>query len=128
MILRVEVGEGLDETVGDAMLLVELDGTLDGLVTDDIAMGKVLGNNAASGLLLLCNLIALTLLLLLVVAAIVLAAAGGTGDLNLSSTKLCIIEEQGSLGRGLLLEGYSGILGRLGLGNFEAGDLTAAMD
>jgi len=107
------------------MFLVELDGALNGLVTDNVAVGKVLGDNAASGLLLLCDLVALTLALLLVVAAIILAAAGSAGDLNLSGTKLCVVEEQGSLGRGFLLEGYGGILSGLGLGDIEAGDLAA---
>jgi len=107
------------------MLLVELDGALNGLVTDNVAMGKVFSNNAASGLLLLCDLVALTLALLLVVAAIILVATGGAGDLNLSGTKLCVVEEQGSLGRGFLLEGYGRILSGLNLGDIKAGDLAA---
>jgi hypothetical protein len=106
------------------MLLVEFDSTLDSLVANNISVSKVLGNDTAARLLLLGDLVAVTLSLVLVVAAIILVATSGRGDLNLSSTKLGIVEEQGSLGSGFLLEGYGGILGGLGLGDIEGGDLA----
>ena len=40
----VDVGE---ETTGDAVLLVELDGTLEDLVGEDVALGEVLGGDFA---------------------------------------------------------------------------------
>jgi hypothetical protein len=125
MVLLIEVGESLDKAVGDTVLLVELDSTLDGLVTDNVAVGKVFSNDAASWLLLLGDLVAITLSLILVVAAIIFVAASGAGDLNLSSAELGIVEEQGSLGRGFLLEGYGRILSGLSFGDVEAGDLAA---
>ena len=125
MVLLVEAGEGVDEAVGDTMFLVELNSTLDGLITDNVAVGKIFCNNAASGLLFLGDLIAVTLSLVLVVAPIILVAASGTGDLNLSGTKLGIVEEEGSLSSGFLFEGYGRILSGLSFGDFETGDLAA---
>jgi hypothetical protein len=59
------------------MPLVEIDGSLDCLVSKDVAMGEVFGDNAASWLLLLGNLIAVTLSVLCEVASIILSAARG---------------------------------------------------
>ena len=46
LVLCVELGEGIGEAVGDTMLVVEGNGTLDGGVADHVAMGEVLGNDA----------------------------------------------------------------------------------
>lgn len=124
MILGVELGESLDEAAAYTMLLVEFDGTLNGLITDSVSVGKVFSNDTAAGLLLLGDLIAVSLGFVLVVASIVIVATSGAGDLNLSGTELCVVEEEGSLGSGFLLEGYSGILSGLGFGDIEAGDLS----
>jgi hypothetical protein len=59
------------------MLLIEINGTLDGLVTKNIAVGKVLGDNAAAGFLFLGNFITVTLGVLCEVASIVIGAARG---------------------------------------------------
>lgn len=108
------------------MLLVEFDSTLNGSVSNNVTVGKVFSNDPASWLLLLGDLVTLTLGLGLVVASIVFVAASSTRDLNLSGTKLGVVEEEGSLGCGFLLEGYGRILGGIGLGDIEAGDLSAA--
>lgn len=97
---------------------------MNSLVADNISVGKVFGNDTAAGLLLLGDIIAVTLGLVLVMVTIILIVARGAGDLDLGGTELGIVEEQGSLGSGLLLEGYGGLLGRVGLGDIEAGDLS----
>lgn len=57
------------------MLLVQVNGTLDSSVTDGVAVGKVLCNNAGTGLLLLGDFVAITLSVRLVMASIII---GGT--------------------------------------------------
>ena len=66
-----------DEAGGDTMLLVEIDGTLDCLVSKDITMGEVLGDDTASWLLLLGDLITVTLSVLSEVASVIFGAARG---------------------------------------------------
>jgi len=124
MVLGIKLVESLEEAVAYTMLLVKFDSTLDSLVANNISMSKVFGNDTASGLLLLGDLVTVTLGLVLVVVAIVLVATSGTGDLNLSGTKLGIVKEEGSLGSGFLLEGYGRILGGLSFGDLEAGNLA----
>jgi len=124
VVFLVDTVKGLEEAAGDTVLLVKLDGTLDGLVADNVTVGKILGNNAASRLLLLSDLVAITLSLVFVVAAIVLVVAAGAGDFHLMGTKLGVVEEQSSLGCSFLLERYGRILSRLNCGDFEVGDLA----
>ncbi len=58
------------------MLLVEIDGTLNSLVTKNITVGKVFGDDTAAWLLLLGNLVTVTLGILCEVASIVIGATG----------------------------------------------------
>lgn len=124
MVLGIELVEGLEEAAADTVLLVEIDGTLNGGITHNVSMSKVLSNDAAAGLLLLGDVVALTLGVGLVVASIILVATCGAGNLNLSSTKLGVVEEEGSLGSGFLLESNGGRLSRISFGDLEAGDLA----
>lgn len=110
------------------MLLVQIDGTLSSLVADDIAMSQILSNDAGSWLLLLSDLIAITLSLLCIVASIILARASGTGDLDVSGTKLGVVEEESSLRGGLLFESYGGFLGLAGRLDLNAGNLTTVTE
>lgn len=96
----VELLQGQGEAIANAVLLVEGEGTLDGLVADHVAMGEVFGHNAGAGLVLLCNV------LLMAAARGLLACtgAGGGGDVDRVGTELGVVEEQGRLGGALVLE------------------------
>lgn len=77
MVFRVDAVQSLDKAVGNSMLLIELDSTLDGLVANNVTVGKIFGNNAAAWLLFLGDLVTVTLSLWLVMAAIIFIAASG---------------------------------------------------
>lgn len=125
VVLLVQVLEGGEEAVGNAVLAVEVDGTLGGLVTNAVAVSEVLSNDARAGLLLLGELIAVALGLALVVAGIVIGRSAGARDLDVCATELSVVEEKGGLGSSLLLEGDGGLLGVAGLLDLEVGDLAA---
>lgn len=59
--------------------------------------------------------------------SIVFIGAGGAGDLNLVGSKLGVVEKEGSLGGGFLLEGHGSNLGRLCWADFEVGDFTTGV-
>jgi len=88
-------------------------------------MGKVLGDNAAAWLLLLGDIITITVDILGIVASIIFIVTSSTGNLDFSSTKFGVVEEEGSLGSGFLLKGHSGTLGLAGGSNLEVGNLAA---
>jgi hypothetical protein len=73
------------------MLLVEINGTLDGLISQNVTVGKILGDNAASWLLLLSDLVGVTLGVLCEVASIIIGAARGRCDLDFGGAKLCVV-------------------------------------
>jgi hypothetical protein len=123
-ILVVEALNGRDEAGGDTMFLVQINGTLDGLVTKGVSMSKVFSDNAASWLLLLSDLVTVTLGVLCEVASIIIGATGGRRNLDMSGTKLSVVQEEGCLGRGFLLEGYGRIMSLAGLSDFEVSDLA----
>ena len=55
LILALEIGQSRGKSVADAMFLVESNGILDGLVRDNIAMGKVFCNYTRTGLVFLAD-------------------------------------------------------------------------
>lgn len=124
MVLLIEVGEGGQEAVGNSVLGVEIDGLLDGLVTEYVAVGNVLSSDTGTGFLFLCDLIAVSLGVLCEVASIIIVRSSGAGNLNLCGTELGVVEEEGSLRGSLLFESYGGILRLSGLGDFDRADLT----
>lgn len=124
VVLGIEVLKGGEEAVGDAVLVVKVDGSLDGLVSYDVAMGHVLGDDAGSRLLLLRDLVAVSLGVLGEVASVVVVAAAGRSDLDVAGSELRVVEKEGRLGRGLLLECDGGTLGLLGGTEFDGADLT----
>lgn len=103
------------------MLLVEIQGALSSLVTDGVAVGEVLGDDAGSWLVLLGDLVGV----LGLGGWLVLPGALGTRDGDLSASKLGVVEEKSGLGSGLLLEGDGSSLGLAGWGDLDVGDLSA---
>jgi len=91
-VLVIEVRNGRDETAGDTVLLVKIDGTLDSLVTKNVSVSKILCDDTAAWLLLLGDLVAITLGLVCIVAAVILVGPCGTGNLDVGGTKLGVVE------------------------------------
>ena len=60
--LLVEVAERGGEALGESVLLVQVNSTGDGVVTEHVAVGKVLGDNARAGLVLLGDVVIFALL------------------------------------------------------------------
>lgn len=102
VILFVEVLEGGGEAGGDAVLVVEGDGFLDGAVGEDVAVREVLGYDAGAGLVFLGD-------------GVIfggghgffggggggggeVADGGSGGDVDLGGPELGVIEEEGGLG------------------------------
>lgn len=126
MVLFIQILDGRDEAGGDTMLLVEINGTLNGVVSENITVGKVFGYNAGSWLLLLSDIVTVTLSILCEVASIILGAARGRRDLDFGGTKLGVVQEKGSLCCCLLFEGNGRTLSLPGWSDFEVSDLATA--
>ena len=124
VVLLVEVLEGAKEAVGDAVLVIELEGALDRSITDDVAVGEVLGQNARTGLLLLRDIVRVAVLISLIVSAVVVGIATGTGDRELVGTKLSVVQEKSGLLGSFLLKGNLGGLGLAFGSDLEIGDLS----
>ena len=134
--------ERLQEFVGYTMLLVEINGALSSLITDNlkervsnglflqrvtriyVAMGQVLCNNATTWLFLLSDLICIALRFGSVVVSLLCAHAGSTAHFDLGSTKLGVVEQEGCLRGCLLFENDSGILRVTLWGDLDTGDLA----
>lgn len=108
------------------MLGVQINGTLNSNIAENVAVGKVFCNNAGSWLLLLGDVVAVTLSVGREVASIIIGGTGGAGDLHLCGTELSVVEKKGSLGCGLLLESYGSSLGGISRSDLEGGDLSTA--
>jgi hypothetical protein len=120
LVLGIELLEGRGEASADTVLLVESKSAFNGLVADGVAVGKVLGNDARAGLVILGK----------VFARVLLVGSGklstrkliercDSGDVNLVGTELGVVEEKSGLCSRLLLEGDgSGLdaVGGVGLG------------
>jgi hypothetical protein len=125
VVFCVEICDGGYEAVGDTMLLIKVDGTLNCMVAKHITVGEVLSNDSASRLLFLSDLVTITLGIVCKMTSIILAAASSTGNLYVGSSKLSVIEQKGSLGRRLFLKSYGRILGWLGRSDLKGSDLAA---
>ncbi len=90
-------------------------------------MGKVFGDDAASRLLLLRDLIAVSVIVLLEMTAIILGRSCGAGDLDLGAAKLCVIKKQGGFCGSFFLEGDGCFLGLPSRLDLEAGDLATVV-
>jgi hypothetical protein len=77
MVFLIQTLDSRDKAIGNTVLLVEINSTLNGLVSKDVAVSKILSDNAASWLLLLSDLITVTLGVLCEVASVILGAARG---------------------------------------------------
>lgn len=120
--LAIEVLESLQEAVGNAVLVVQVERTLRSLVANYVSVGKVLGDDTGTGLLLLGNLVAV----LLTVGFVEFLGSLGAGYRDLGLSKLGVVQEKCCLGRGLFLENDFGVLGLRGgaRGDFQGLDLS----
>lgn len=106
VVLAVELVELVEEACAHAMLVVQLDGALDGGVADHVALRQVLSNDARSRLLLLCDLVRVT---------VGVGGDGGVGVVrggtrcgshgDVRGAQLGVVEEQSGLGSGVLFYG-----------------------
>lgn len=99
LVLAVEVRESGGEAGRETVLVVERDGLLDRTVADDVAVGKVLSDNARARLVFLGDVV----VVLGFVARSGFAAGNvvkvvGARDMDLGGAKLGVIEEESSLG------------------------------
>lgn len=107
------------------MCVVKLDCPLDRGITDDVAVGEILGNNACAGLFLLRDLVGIPLSVSGGVLSIDGRRAACRLDGDVGRAELGVVQEEGGLGGGLLLEGDGrGLCLALGL-DVEAGNLAA---
>ena len=127
MIFIVQLIDSRDEVVADAMLLVEVDSTLDGLISKNVTMSKVFSYDTTARLLLLSDLVAIPLGVVSEVATIILGGSGGANNLDLGVAKLGVVEKESGLCSGLLLKGHGRVLGFACRLNLEAGDLATVM-
>lgn len=88
LVLVVEVLKGFQEATGNTMLMVEVERTLGSLVTDDITVGEIFGDNTRAGLLFLSNLVAVLFVMSIINFFGTLSAS--YGDLGLS--KLSVVK------------------------------------
>lgn len=99
VVLLVEVAQGGGEPRGEAMLLVQGDGLLDGIVTHHVPVRQILGDNAGPRLVFLGDVVLVFLLgaggggLL----AGELVDVGGGLDVDGGAAQLGLVEEQGGL-------------------------------
>lgn len=127
MELAIELVELGEEARRDAVLLVEVEGARDGGVADHVAVREVLGQDARARLLLLCDLVAVAVRGrdAIVARGLVGGEAGRGGYRDVRGAELGVVEEEGGLGGGVLLEGHGGGFGvAVGL-DVEAVDLAA---
>jgi hypothetical protein len=132
VVLAIELLKGLGEAVGDTVLLVERNGLLDGLVREDVAMGEVFCEDAASGLVLLCDVFGrVTFGVTSSLAGSDVLEVGSGSDVDLVGSELSVVEEESGLSGSLFFEAHSVRLGGriLGVGSDgEVGNLSTRKD
>lgn len=109
VVLAVQLVQGVEEAAGDVVLLVELQGALDGRVADDVAVREVLGDDPGARLLLLGDFIRVALV---VGDNFLVGISGrGAGDGDVVGAQLGVVQQKGRFARRLLLKGDVGNLG-----------------
>lgn len=125
VVLLVKVHQGIHKTVGDAMLVIEFDRALKSRVADNVTVGKVLSQDAASRLLFLGDLVRISVDVGGMRGTIVSLAVSRSYR-NLRSLELGVIQKLRGLCGSLLLECDTGIFGvAFTRGNLDIGDLAA---
>lgn len=107
------------------MGVVKLDGPLDGGITDNVAVSEVLGDNSCAGLLLLGDLVRVPVSVSGGVLSIGRGRAARRLDGDVVGAELGVVQEEGSLGRCLLLECDARGLSLALCLDVEAGNLAA---
>lgn len=125
MVLLVEAGQGVEEAGGDTVLMVELDGTLDCGIANNVAVSEVLGDDSCPGLLLLCDLVGVTVGICGTIRGGVIRSTSRGRHSDVGGSELRVVQEQGGLGGSLLLEDNSCRLGLALSLDVKAGDLSA---
>lgn len=125
VVLLVEIGQGVEEASRDAVLVVKLNGTLDRSIANDVSMSKVLGDDSCPGLLLLCDLVGITVGVGGVISCGIIRCTGRGRNGDVGCSKLCVVQEQRSLGSSLLLKVHGCGLGLALSLDIEAGNLSA---
>lgn len=125
VVLGVEVLDGGEEARGDVVLVVEVDGALEGRVADDVALGEVLGQDAGARFHLLRELVGGLVALGRVAAAVRVGGGRLAGDGDGGVAQLGVVEEEGRLESCLPLEGDGCGLGVARGGDLDVGDLAA---
>lgn len=131
MVFAIELSQFGKEAGGDTVLVVELDSTGDGSVSNNVAVSQVFCDDARAWLLLLCDVVAVAVGIgcrnAVVAGRLVGGQACSRGYGDVRSAELGVVEEQGGFGSGVLLKGHSGGLSvAVGL-DVEAGDLAAVV-
>ena len=100
LVLVVEVGESVGEAAGDAVLVVESDGFLDGLVADHVPLRQILGHDTRARLILLLNVLAFGGTIIAMLSSLAsgqLVETSRAGDLHLRRSELGVVEKEGRL-------------------------------
>lgn len=101
------------------MLLVEIQAALEGSISNNVAMGEILGEDAAARLLFLGDLVGVTLR-----SVLVIVFASSASDTDVVRSKLGVVQEQGSSGSGLLVEDDGSVLAVAILVDLDVCDLA----
>lgn len=100
LVFAVEVGQSVGETAGDAVLVVESDGALDGVIANHVTLSQILGHDTGARLVLLLDIITFGGAIVAMVGSFAaghLIETSGAGNLDLRRSELGIVEEKGSL-------------------------------
>lgn len=128
LVLAIELLESLGEAAGDTVLLVKGESLLDSLIGENVAVGKVFCEDAAPGLVLLCEIFGgVTLGVTSGLAWCDLLKVRRGGNVDLVGAELGVVEEESGLSGSLLFEAHGVRLGGLVLGvggDLKVGDLA----
>lgn len=91
VVLLVEAGQSVEEAGGNTVLVVELDGTLNGGIANDVSVSKVLGDDSRPGLLLLRDLVGVTVGIGGVIRARVIRSTSRGRHGDVGGSELCVV-------------------------------------
>ena len=122
LVFSIKLLKSLHEAARNAVLLVEVNSTLNSGIANHIAVSEILGNDARAGLFFLCDLIGVTFGVICV--ALTLFRGVVRGDTDLGGAELCVVEEESSLSSSWLFEGDGSFLGLASFLDVDVGNLA----